>query len=574
MNRPCALGASVLALAVACALTLSACQGIEPELRSLMQATDAQAGDKDGHGGPTVEVAESGTARFVRALYDGFRPQRALELVTFIDRYYRAPANQGYDEVLARLDKTLREIGFDGADPRLALEFLHVADLERAWTPVSASLVLHVEGEQPRTLHAFSKSEDVDRVMLPVNAPSCDLKAEVALGLSDLRGGMVLVTDVKAEQVRMRAHNGGAIAIVSASLYDFNEDKTGAKRHHDAIQFVTLPPGTSMPIVQISSRSKEIIEEAVERARKRGAKVRLEIKADVLLEKRPLRTLMATIRGAKVPGEAVAMVSHVQEPGACDNATGVAGLVESARALVEALRAEKIPWPDRTLVFLWGDEYRQSESWLDSTELKPIAGISSDMTGQSKETGATALLERNYDPGALKVLPPDWHTPWGAGQVEAADIVPNGLAVIARCAMADVSLLEGGTWVTDEHPWEGGSDHDKFIDRGVPAILFWHFTDFAYHTSLDRLQFVDPEEMRRTGVALLATGLALSSSRPDDLERYVRSLERERLMRVGAAKEAGDAELAEQWETWCLGTRGWLRNLCLGIDEAMPAGGK
>src|SRR5262245_1914424 len=190
MNRPCAAGASVLVLA----LPAFACrgQGLENELRSLIDATAAQVGEQPFHQGPPVEVAETGTARFARPLYEAFRPARAMELVTFIDRFYRAPANQGYDEVLARLDKSLREIGFDGQDERLQVEFLKVADLDHAWTPVSAKLVLLVEGEEPRTLHAFSKSEDVDRVMLPVNAPSCNLKADVALRLDDLRKGMVL----------------------------------------------------------------------------------------------------------------------------------------------------------------------------------------------------------------------------------------------------------------------------------------------------------------------------------------------------------------------------------------------
>jgi aminopeptidase YwaD len=280
---------------------------------------------------------------------------------------------------------------------------------------------------------------------------------------------------------------------------------------------------------------------------------------------------MAVVRGEKRPGEAVAMVSHVQEPGACDNATGVAGLLEGARSLVEALRAEKLSWPERTLVFLWGDEFRQSESWLDSTDMRPVAGISSDMTGQSKAaTGAIALLERNVDPGALRWLEPDHHTAWGAGQVELSDIVPNGLAVIARCAMADVSMLEGATWTTAEHPWEGGSDHDEFIERGIPAILFWHFEDFTYHTSLDRLPFVDPSEIRRTGVALLATALAVASIAPADVDRYVASLERERLLRVGAASKVGDEELIRLWEDWCRNARGWLRNLCTGVDEPMP----
>jgi len=564
MNRSHAL--ALLGLATASL----ACTGIEPELRSLVRQTDPQAGVQKWHVGPPVEVAETGTARFTKALHDGFNGKRSLELVRFIDGFYRAPANQGYDAVLERLEQELRAAGFGGADTRLGLGLIKVSDVEKAWTPVSAELSLKVDGEEPRTLHSFSKPADVDRVMLPTNSPPCDLTAEIALRLDDLKKGMVLVTDVSAAQVMARAKSRGAAAVISASLYPFNEDKSGKDRHLDAIQFHSRALGEDLPTAQISPHSLEAIEAAVERAAKRGAKARLRFRAEVVIENRPLRTLMATVQGARHPGEAVVMVSHVQEPGANDNASGVAGLVESARSLAEALGAKKLPWPDRTLVFLWGDEFRQSESWLASTDLEPVAAISSDMTGQAKETGAIALLERNYDPGALKVLAPDAHTPWGAGQVDPDEIVPNGLALIARCAMADVSMLEGGTWTTAEHPWEGGSDHDVFIRRGVPAVLFWHFTDFAYHTSLDRMAFVDPDEMRRTGVALLSTALAVASANSGDLDRYLRTLDREEAVRVGAAKEFKDADMQKRWEEWCFGTREWLRNLCLGIEESIP----
>ena len=55
-----------------------------------------------------------------------------------------------------------------------------------------------------------------------------------------------------------------------------------------------------------------------------------------------------------------------------------------------------------------------------------------------------------------------------------------------------------------------------------------------------------------------------------DLERYLDSLQEEERVRVDAALAAGDDELAVQWRTWCRGARGWLRNLCLGIDEELP----
>jgi hypothetical protein len=201
------------------------------------------------------------------------------------------------------------------------------------------------------------------------------------------------------------------------------------------------------------------------------------------------------------------------------------------------------------------------------------------MTGESREkTGAIALLERGPDPGAIEPLVPDAHTPWGKAEVDPASLVPNGLALIARCALLDVGTLPGEAmqgWETADHPYEGGSDHDVFIARGIPAALIWHFTDFAYHTSLDRLEHVDAAELRRTGVALMATALALADPRPADLDRYLRSLNEERNVRVAAAEGASMPALADQWRAWCDGARQWLRIECLRIPaEELATPGK
>ncbi len=566
---PCALARSA---GLALVWLLPAC-ATSPDIEDLLLAVSPGTSGQDWHVGPEVHVANSGPARFVAPLHAAFQPERAMELVRFIDGFYRAPANRGYDTVIERLQHELRAAGFGGEDERFALEVLEEPS-EPAWTPLLGELVLLADGEKPRVLHGFDEPGDVDRAMLPVFAPSCDVEGEVALSLDELKKGMILVTAVSARQVLDRAQWLGASAVISASLEKFNEDPSGKERHLDAIQFRELDARTTMPVCQISRRSLHAIEEAVERSSVRNRKVKLHLTAEVEIEDRPLRTLVASIRGAVRPVEAVAMVSHVQELGACDNATGVAGLAESARVLAGLLRDGRLAWPECSLVFIWGDEYRQSEVWLQKTTLKPVVAISSDMTGQSHETGAIALLERMPDPGALSPLPlpPDFHTPWGAGQVNTDDLKPNGFAVIARCAMIDVGLLEG-KWPCADHPWEGGSDHDVFIRRGVPAVLFWHFTDFTYHTSLDRLEFVDPTEMRRTGVAILATALAVADPEPADLDRYLKSLDLERECRQQAAQEAEASEVEALWGMWCDEARNWLRKLCLGIQEDLPKTG-
>ncbi len=525
--------------------------------------------DQSWHRGPQVFVSSAGPARFVKPLHEAFDRKRTLELVRFIDGHYRAPANPAYDLVLERVASELRQAGFGGDDPRLLLDFLSDAETVRAWTPKRAELVLVEPGTSPRTLHRFAEPGDVDRVMLPINAPSCDAAGPVVLQLNDLQRGDVLVTQVPLAQVLERAIARGAVGVVSASIGTYNADPSGLERHLDAVQYLRLREPPAIPVMQISPRTYRTIEQASQRLEGSRRRVELQLRAEVEFEERPLRTLVATVVGAERPDEAVALVSHVQEPGACDNATGVAGLLESARSLADLARSGALPWPSRSLVFLWGDEFRQSEHWLDCGKRRTVAGFSSDMTGQSKETGAIALLERMPDPGALVPLFPDEHTPWGAGEVDKETLAPNGLAIIARCALVDVGLQDGG-WSSADHPWEGGSDHDVFIQRGIPAALFWHFTDFTYHTSLDRLEFVDPDEMRRTGVALLASALAVADPRPTDLDRYLRSLNLEERVRVEAAEQAGVEGLGEDWRAWCFGAREWLRNLCLGIEEPLP----
>jgi hypothetical protein len=520
-------------------------------------------------------MSPDGPRRFVGALYDAFDADRAMETVAFADRFYRAPADDGFEETLDHVAFRLREAGY-GRDEGLELEVIETDLGQRAWTPRRARIGMRIAGEsEEEVLHLFEGSADRDRTVLPQNAPPANVAGMVVFGLEDLDSFVesgepaILVTEAQLfPDLLGRAKALGASAVVSASLASFNVDPTGAGRHLDAVQYRVLRDGSPLPVAQISPRSYARLRDA----HARTGRVELSLVADVDYAERPLRTLVAAVVGKDRPDQAVVIGSHLQEPGACDNASGVAGLTESACNLIELLRSGAVDWPSRTIVFLWGHEKVMTREWLEHTDRHTVAGISSDMTGQDRaRTGAIALLERMPDPGAISVLPPDAHTPWGARHVSADELVPTGINVMARCAMADTNAVAGGAWESREHPWEGGSDHDVFIEHGVPAVLFWHFTDFAYHTSLDRMENVDPQEIRRTAVALLATALALADPRPADLERYLECVRNEEALRIAAAEEAEEEEAVQLWREWCDGARTWLRAQCLGLAE--PGGG-
>ena len=516
---------------------------------------DPQPADNNGHVGPAVALAKTGSegpARYAGLLHDDFDLSAAMEDTVFIDGFYRTPGSPLYDAVIDRLAGRLRAAGF-GSTEGFRLEIIETEIGRPAWWPEAGLLKLDTKGSS-EILLAFARPGDEHRTMLPVGAPSADVEGGIAFAIGGLKKGQILVTRAPLSgQLVRKAQSRGAACVLSSSLFPFTIDPNG-DRHLDAIQFATAPRGTDLPVAKISPRVFTRIEEA----HGKDPAARLMFHAQTRTAERPLRTLVAEIVGASRPDEAIAIASHLQEPGAGDNAAGAAGLCIAACVTARNITAGTLPRPARTVAFVFGDEMAQSRIWLDHTKRRTVAALSADMLGQSPErTGAVALLERTPDPGALFTILPDAHTPWGAGHVGEDDLAPNGINVICREALIDVARHVGG-WQTSENPWEGGSDHDVFNRKKIPAALMWHFTDFTYHTSLDRMTMIDPQELRRTCAATVAAGLALADTRRSDLERHLASNEFERELRVRAAKSAGNAEAAKAWNEWCDGVAVWL----------------
>jgi len=517
------------------------------------------------HRGPGVDLTDGGPGRFVRVLYNAFRVERTMEVVEFMDARYRTPGSDGFRESSERIEAALREVGF-GERPDLELEVLTTQMEDAAWNARGGELRLFTSAGGEAVLHAFDDPSGADRCLLPENAPSCDVEGPVRLGLDDVGPGDVLVTEAALrEDLLLRAKRKGASAVISASMSSYNVDPSGRDQHLDAIQFRAVAAGSDLPVAQISPRSYAQLAEAVAAG---GARVRL--RAEVELGDREVRTLVATVVGSSSPEEVVVLSTHLEAPGACDNASGAAGQLENAATLVRVLDGGGLEWPARSVTFVWGLENDEVDIWLAHSERTPIAAVNAVMIGESRaETGAVPLLERYPDPGAVVTIEPDKHSLWGSREIEAHWLVPNGLSVIARCALVDVGR-HAGTWETFENPYEGGTDHERFLQSEVPAVLFWHFTDFTFHTSLDRLSRVDGEELRRMATAAMATALAIADPLPSDLTRYLRSLDQERKLRVTVAEEAGRLDVAEDWRNWTSGARQWFRVLCLPIegDEA------
>lgn len=534
----------------ACTLLLGSC-------RSGPGSTADPARTSNGHVGPAVHMAASGPARFVPSAYAAFDRKAAMRTVAFGDGYYRAPASAGYTAVLDHLERELRNSGF-GSDPRFQLEELIIDDDYPGWTPLGGKVTMQVNGRD-EIMHSFEDESGRDRLMLAMGAPACDVSGEAVFRIRDVRHGTILVTHSppRADVLR-RARLAGAVAVLSSSLASYNVQPGTMKHLEDALHLRRYPASATLPSGQLSRASHARIQAAHDQ----HGSVTLHFEARTQTTRRPLRMLAATITGWRAPDEAVVMPSHVGYAGASDNASGFGAALTCAKLLADGIASTALDAPDRSIVFLFGPEVDQSKAWLAQTKCTPIAAVTGVGCGDSpRHGGSPQYLERSKDPGALVALAPDAHTQWGMGDLEESDLRPDGLAVVARCALFDLAQA-AGPWSTADHPWEGGSDPDAFHAAGVPAILFWHFSSSWYHTSLDRLERIDPAELHRSAIAALSTALALASPAPGDLERYLKSVDIEEELRVQSALRAGNEDLAAQWEDWSAQVRIWFGELC------------
>ena len=440
---------------------------------------------------------------------------RAFRTVDFIQRFYRDPGSRGFDAALDTVTRILVAAGYvreDQARPTDRLTYrLESRPLPRpAWSPLDASITLLGEKEP---LETWSTNHN----MLASNSwstPPEGITAEIVpAGSADVKGKIVFVDVGGAGGGGGRRGGGGvpagAIGVLQAQVLPaYNQQE----KNRTALGFRAMAYDSVNKAwtIFLSLAAKEHLKAAMARGT-----VQAHVVVQAVSEMRPERTLVAEIRGSIAPSERFVYSAHVQEPGANDNATGVALLAEMARTAAAMLTAGQIN-PGRTITMLWGVEISSTQRYIaeDSVRRKGIKwGMSLDMVGENTAlTGGTFLIEKMPDPSKVWVRGEDQHTEWGAGRaMTAKDIWPHYYNDFIKQRCVDQSVATGGSWVVKANPYEGGSDHTPFVSARIPGVLMWHFTDQHYHDDLDRIDMVSAAELAHVGNCALATSLILTA---------------------------------------------------------------
>jgi len=255
-----------------------------------------------------------------------------------------------------------------------------------------------------------------------------------------------------------------------------------------------------------------------------GKTVRMRAWVDAELIEGEMPTIDAWFPGSENPGQEVILMGHLDhyKPGANDNASGCAGMVEIARNIASMVERGAMEPPRRTVRFLFLPELHGAAAYLSrhpDIGDRGIVGINLDMIGEDY-----GLCKANFNltcspysvPGYINEVLSDL-LPWLEGD---AFYSPRG------------SRYRFNYRVTG---YSGGSDHVLFnySAYSVPSVMLGHSNVF-HHTSEDTTETCDPTELKRitalaeAGALFLANagdGAALRLARKVTSEAHIRMVE-------------------------------------------------
>jgi aminopeptidase YwaD len=507
-------------------------------------SVDAQS--VTSHLPPLDEVLPKRAEAIYGAVAARVETEAAMDLVTRMAPLWRLAGNPHFDQSLEWIDARLTAAG-------IATHYDTITSASRGWEMRDAELRL----DGPDGEVVLSKAQD--RVPLAINSFATPAEGtsyvlvDVGRGTdatdyqgTDVAGTVVLADGPIASVWDQAVKTRGAAGVISTQVAGYTRPESTP----EVLQWGNIPFDSEHESFGFKATPR-----AARRLRERLASgvTRVHVRAGTVFHRRPVRTLVAEIPGARWPNERVVLVAHVQEPGANDNASGCGTLLAAAVAMHRAIAEGAMAAPARTITLLWGDEIRASDAWIaaDAARVSGVVSMMSlDMTGEDTDkTGGSFLIEKGPDPTAIWDRPSDPHSEWGASAVDRA-LVKGTFLNDLHLGVALRRARETG-WVVRTNPYEGGSDHTSFIRAGVPALLNWHFTDRYYHTNLDTIDKVSATAMSHVAVITGTTALFLASADRHDVKPMERLLKRARDARMLTERRNGaTAEILDAWTRW------------------------
>jgi len=222
------------------------------------------------------------------------------------------------------------------------------------------------------------------------------------------------------------------------------------------------------------------------------------------------------IPGTKYPDEEIVVTAHLchYKPGAVDNASGSASILEMARTFNQLIKEGHLPPPLRTVRFLWVPEYTGTWAWLDkhlNDPAKLIANLNFDMPGPDLiKTNAVFYISytADYVPSYLNAM---------MGSILDFMNTHNDHRYPANKEFQIISIRGSRTRLQGRMlHFEFGTDYEVFNNLGIPGTNVIGWPDNNYHTNADSPDMVDPTQLHRTVFAGLASAVMIAYADEDN----------------------------------------------------------
>ena len=264
--------------------------------------------------------------------------------------------------------------------------------------------------------------------------------------------------------------------------------------------------------------------EALKRRLMAGEEITVHAQVESTTQPYDLQDPVAHIPGTDPSAPEVILSAHLFEgyvkQGANDNKSGSAGILEVARVLHTLIDEGRIPRPKRTIRFLWGPEFSGTGPWVrENKDLmeNTLANINMDMVGEwlTLNKAYMRLMRTTYgQPHFINDVMENYYRYVGEANNERIQN-RSGFYKVPRRIVAPTGADEPFYYSIETH--YGASDHMVFNDWGVqvPGVMMIVWPDQWYHTSGDRIDKVDPTQMKRVAVIGAAAAYTVASADDD-----------------------------------------------------------
>jgi len=454
----------------------------------------------------------------LRALNNEISGELAQDYIRDISRFHRLQPSRVYSLAAEWVAEKARKLGFSDVRiekyPADGKTSYFMSDTSPAWDVEFAELWI-VEPKEEK----LTSFEEIP-LSVAIGSAACDQKGElvyVGEGTSpqdyekaEVKGRVVFASGPIGPVAALAVDKFGALGVLTINqrFADDEPDYLGSLR------ISTQTPAFGFGLSR--RRGNELRDRIL-----RGEK--FTVRARVKAETHPYyyENVIATLPGSDLAAEEVLLTAHLchNKPGANDNASGSACLLEIGRALRRLIDEGKIPEPKRTIRFLWVPEMSGSIAYVSrhpEVSGQAVAGINMDMVGQ--------YLNKNNSTFFLHLTPhsrPHFINDLLSNITEFVT-ENNTQALMNESAFAVHSL--GGSrdaFRSRIMPFTGGSDQMIFNDGliAVPFAFFLVWPDRYYHTSGDQPEQCDPTQLKRSSLLAAAATVFLADDSPDRSRR-------------------------------------------------------